>query len=228
MSRFPSALSFLESVAGYAQFVGKAESPSANMPIQLAVIDPAYVAYTYPGTLPKVTFEGEDTLSEKRYVVIGDYRPQPSHRVVMLPVGHTYVILGSLNTRPPVEAEMDDVTATETRAVTTYGNLTTVGPAIGLDMAVGQKALIEVSCVAWGATDGFAHMSFEQTGASGTVAAIDANSAKNRTNTNDQSLVSRTTLITASGSGLHSFTAKYRATAGTDSFSDRRILGWVL
>lgn len=98
MSNFPSGLSFLETIAGYAQHIAVGEEPSANMPIRLAVIDPAYVASSYPGTLPKVQFEGEDTVTDKRYVVVArDYMPGAGDRVVMLPVGHTYVILGCIS-----------------------------------------------------------------------------------------------------------------------------------
>lgn len=96
MASIPSPLTFLESVAGYNQQLIKGDDPSANAPIRLAVIDPAYTSISYPATLPKVTFEGEDTLSTKTYVVIGEYLPKPSDRVVMLPVGHTYVILGAV------------------------------------------------------------------------------------------------------------------------------------
>lgn len=65
-------------------------------PNRLAVVDPAYVAGSFPGTLPRVTFEGESTLSAKRYNVAGTYSPQPGHRVLMVPVGSTYVIVGKL------------------------------------------------------------------------------------------------------------------------------------
>jgi hypothetical protein len=93
----PDGLTFLETIAGYAQHIARNENPSANAPIRLAVIDPSYVATSYPGTLPKVTFEGEETVDDKRYVVVArDYMPGPGDRVVMLPVGHTYVILGCI------------------------------------------------------------------------------------------------------------------------------------
>lgn len=65
-------------------------------PNRLAVIDPAYSAASFPGTLPRVTFEGESTLSDKGYNVAGTYSPQPSHRVLLVPVGNTYVIIGKL------------------------------------------------------------------------------------------------------------------------------------
>lgn len=98
MADLSSATTFLESVAGYNQDIIKGVLGSAAMPNRLAVIDPSYVYTSYPTTLPKVTFEGEDTLSEKRYPVVGDYWPLASDRVLMVPVGNTYVILGTLNT----------------------------------------------------------------------------------------------------------------------------------
>lgn len=98
MGTIPTAYTFLESVAGYSQDIVKGAQGSAAMPMRLAVVDPAYVASSFPGTLPKVTFEGEDTLSDKRYPVVGNYWPWASDRVVMLPVGSTYVILGGLST----------------------------------------------------------------------------------------------------------------------------------
>lgn len=87
----PDPQSFLAAVNGYVQ--GERRS-SADRPNRLAVIDPAFSVASYPGTLPKVTFEGETALSGKRYAVLGNYIPVPSDRVVMVPVGNTYVILG--------------------------------------------------------------------------------------------------------------------------------------
>lgn len=85
----PDPLTFLQSVAGALQ-------PGPGPAMRLAVIDPAYDPFTYPATLPLVTFEGEPTLSGKRYVTLQPYRPQPSDRVLMVPVGNTYVIAGTL------------------------------------------------------------------------------------------------------------------------------------
>lgn len=93
MSRDPIA--FLDAVAGYA--AERNNGGSADRAIKLAVIDPAYVASTFPATLPKVTFYGESTLSGKRYPVMSGYLPRPSDKVIMLPAGNTYVILGSLD-----------------------------------------------------------------------------------------------------------------------------------
>jgi len=86
------ALEFLESVAGYTE--------ARNRPtpqVKLGTVDAAYDPDTYPATLPKITFDGESTLSGKRYPVIGSYWPHPSDRVVLLPTGTTYAILGSVD-----------------------------------------------------------------------------------------------------------------------------------
>jgi len=94
MTRDPIA--FLDAVAGYAREENR--QGSADKAIRLATIDPAYVPSSYPATLPKVTFDGESTLSGKRYTVITPgYLPHPSDRVVLLPVGNTYVIIGSVD-----------------------------------------------------------------------------------------------------------------------------------
>lgn len=65
-------------------------------PSRFATIDPAYVAASFPGTLPKVTFDGEGALTLKTYNVAGTYSPQPGHRVLLVPAGNTYVIVGKL------------------------------------------------------------------------------------------------------------------------------------
>lgn len=108
MTRDPIA--FLDAVSGYTQ---EGKQGSADRPIKLATIDPAYVASSYPGTLPKVTFDGESTLSGKRYVVLSGYLPRPSDRVVMLPVGNTYVILGTISVSA-IGTVQDEATTDET------------------------------------------------------------------------------------------------------------------
>lgn len=88
------ALTFLESVSGYTK---AQQNGSADKPLRLGVIDPAYVTATFPGTLPKVTFDGESTLSAKQYAVMSNYLPTASDRVVLVPVGTTYLIIGALD-----------------------------------------------------------------------------------------------------------------------------------
>lgn len=88
------ALSFLQSVAG---FIQEQRSSSADRPIRLGTIDPTFNPATLPGTLPRVTFDGESDLSGKGYAFMGGYIPRPGARVVLIPLGHTYMIAGALN-----------------------------------------------------------------------------------------------------------------------------------
>lgn len=90
------ALGILESMAGFA--ASQADSGSASKPIKLATIDPAYDPDDYLlGIMPRVTFDGESTLSTKFYPVMAPYHPFPGDRVVLIPVGITYLIIGSLD-----------------------------------------------------------------------------------------------------------------------------------
>lgn len=82
---------FLETVSGLQ--VGRKES-SADKPYLIAVVDPAYNGVGDP----KVTFEGETTMSGKTYPYISTIYPRPSDRVILAPVGTSYVIIGSLGT----------------------------------------------------------------------------------------------------------------------------------
>ena len=70
---------------------------SATRMMRLAVIDPAYDPGE-PGALvfPKVTFEGEDTLDDQQYAVLDGYIPTPGDRVLMVPTGTTYTIVGKI------------------------------------------------------------------------------------------------------------------------------------
>lgn len=95
-------LAFLDAVAGYTR---AQSSSSADRPIKLAKIDPAYdpFAAPYPQPVPaaRVTFEGEDTLSTKEYVVANGFLPEASQRVYMVPIGTTYLIAGAVNPQTP-------------------------------------------------------------------------------------------------------------------------------
>lgn len=108
------ALSFFQTVAGFTQ--SQTSQQSENKPFKLGTVDPAYVASTFPGTLPKVTFDGESTVSGKLYPVMSPYWPQPSDRVVLAPIGNTYLILG------PVDY---DTAAYLGGSVKVVGNITT-------------------------------------------------------------------------------------------------------
>lgn len=77
-------LDFLDSVAGHT---------AARYPVQtplLGTVDPAYTSGN-----PKITFDGETTLSGKTYLYAG-YTPKAGDRVVLLPVGNSYLIIGAV------------------------------------------------------------------------------------------------------------------------------------
>lgn len=69
-----------------------AEPSSADKPVRLATVDPAYAS-----GWPKVTFDGESTLSGKTYPHIDSYSPAKNDRVVLVPVGTTYLIIGAVS-----------------------------------------------------------------------------------------------------------------------------------
>jgi hypothetical protein len=66
--------------------------------MRLAVIDPAYVpaAAGLPMVNPKVTFEGEEVLDDRPYAVLDGYVPAAGDRVLMIPTGTTYTIVGRI------------------------------------------------------------------------------------------------------------------------------------
>lgn len=86
MTGLPDPLDFLAALTGASQ-------PDLPPRTRLATIDPAYTV----GTLPKVTFDGETTMSTKQYPVVDGYTPRRNARVLMVPSGHTYVIVGTVS-----------------------------------------------------------------------------------------------------------------------------------
>lgn len=91
------ALNFLQAVAGFSQS-DDSTKPKTN---RLATIDPAYADSSYPTALPKVTFEGETTMSTRTYPVISPYWPRRGDRVWMAPMGKGWVIVGSVDDDAP-------------------------------------------------------------------------------------------------------------------------------
>lgn len=89
-------ISFLESITGY---VEAAPGSSADRPVKLAIVDPAYDPFVdWPDQPPpaRVTFEGETTLSTKAYPIAGGIIPMPDQRVFLIPQGNSYLIGGTL------------------------------------------------------------------------------------------------------------------------------------
>lgn len=222
------ALTFLETVSGYSQLAAQQAGPSASAPVRLAVIDPAYVAYTYPGTLPKVTFEGEDALTTKRYNVVGDYLPNPSDRVVMIPVGHTYVILGPIDT-PMTRVENRSSIDTTQRDTTSLTYVAVSSLTATIDLRVGQSAEVIIQGTELISTTGATGVvvSYRVTGASGTREPVDAEGCE----TGDQEWTPfyRENLYVASVAGSHTFEIRQRAIgSGTASTKNRQIIAKAL
>lgn len=88
-------LSFLQAVSGF-----NAGQKTDNG-FRLAVIDPTYDPSAFPGTLPRVTFEHEAAVSTKRYAVLSPYWPRQGDRVLMVPIGDTYIISGATGNATP-------------------------------------------------------------------------------------------------------------------------------
>lgn len=82
----------LDSIAEYAHAKTATSAQRIN---RIAVIDPAYASGA-----PKVTFEGDSTMSASGFVCLPGYSPVAADRVLMLPVGNTYVIAGKPTSTP--------------------------------------------------------------------------------------------------------------------------------
>lgn len=115
-----------------------------------------------------------------------------------------------------------DLTSGTTTA-TTYGNLTGsgIGPTITVD--TGPAALIIVRCSAENSGGGSSRMAYDISGATSLAAADNRGvgffgAAGGNINASDASLVSTLT------PGSNTFTARYRVSSGTGTFTSRRIL----
>lgn len=132
--------SFLRTVAGYtrAQTDG-----SADRACRIAVIDPAYSSGN-----PKVTFEGESTMSTKGYPFLDSYTPTATDRVVLIPVGTTYLIVGAIDDATNNIAERLDALPkgliARSRSSSTVTNSSTINTPLK-DGGVGDVAFVAVS-----------------------------------------------------------------------------------
>jgi hypothetical protein len=114
------------------------------------------------------------------------------------------------------------VATSETTASASYTDLATVGPAV--TVTTGTSALVTVYCLAGNNTGGQAcFMGFAVSGAT-TVAAADAFSVEYFSSVgNNNSRICATFLVTGLTAGSNVFTAKYKASANTATFLDRKI-----
>lgn len=96
MSGQDDARALLDAFADFADPATGAEPiPSQDRPPRLATVDPAYSG----SGAAKVTFDGEALLTAKSYPTLT--RLRASDRVVMLPIGRSYVILGAVGAADP-------------------------------------------------------------------------------------------------------------------------------
>lgn len=123
-----------------------------------------------------------------------------------------------------------DVATDQATTSGSYTDLTTTGPSVTKTLVSGQKCLVIVQCELLTATDGNSgYMSFAVSGAT-TLAASDANGAhcylvKAAGATSAGGETDRATVFTASASGSHTFTAKYKSDGtGNLHFINRRII----
>ncbi|MET9350171.1 hypothetical protein [Streptomyces termitum] len=91
---------FLRAIASFAE--NNSDKPAAaNKPIKMGMVDYDYNPTDFLGGInPRILFDGEATVSEKRYPAMAGYYPLPGARVVLVPIGTTYLIIGSPQTRP--------------------------------------------------------------------------------------------------------------------------------
>ena len=74
------------------------------------------VVELFPNNTAKITFDGEDSASQKQYAYLNDYTPTVGDRVLLAAVASTYVILGRLNYN--VAPDVQDPTQLSTLTVT--------------------------------------------------------------------------------------------------------------
>lgn len=91
------ALSFLESVTGYSETGEAVTPPSEDRPVKLGTIDPSWTTGN-----PRVLFDGETIMGVRGYPWAGT-KPRPGERVVLVPQGRSYVIVGALARTPGAE-----------------------------------------------------------------------------------------------------------------------------
>lgn len=90
------ARDFLDSVAGYANSSVGGPRTAADRPVLLGTVDQYYTA-----GLARVLLDGETILSQKGYTWASTYTPVAGERVFLLPVGQSYIIGGSIQSKVP-------------------------------------------------------------------------------------------------------------------------------
>lgn len=86
---------FLKQIAAYVAREQQGEMTDRS--VKLGLVDYDYDPTDFLGGInPRILFDGESIVSQKRYTVIPPYYPKPGDRVALLPMGTTYAIIGTV------------------------------------------------------------------------------------------------------------------------------------
>lgn len=133
--------------------------------------------------------------------------------------GAHFAVTGTNEIAERISANATVATSEDTTS-TSYTDLATVGPAV--TATTGPRALVVVRTATSNSGTGSSRMSYEVSGAS-TVAASDTQCVGVFGTAGTGALASDVSLVTGLTAGSNTFTAKYRVSSGTGTFSTRRI-----
>lgn len=226
-----TTFNFLEDVSRFVKDEIKRNS-IGNTP-RLALIDPEYQYSDYPNVLPRVLFDGESTMTDKRYSVASTYHPYPGDRVILIPINGSYVIMNSLT--PGAHAMSGGLRlsspdfeylapGSEETTSTTFTDLTTLGPRCILDTGTSAMVVLTARCSASSATSR-ALMGVEISEASSIAPDISLSLRINgsATGVTDVTRCSVFHVFNNLTPGTNVFTAKYAAENGTARFDQRSL-----
>ena len=111
--------------------------------------------------------------------------------------------------------------ADQTTTSTAFTDLANVGPAVTVDIGVSGKALVFISCGMYNGSDKFAGYSLS--GANTVSADTNVDNAA-RSNVTNVIVAGNFAIHTGLAPGSTTFTMKYRTSAGTANFFNRRIV----
>lgn len=115
------------------------------------------------------------------------------------------------------------VTTSQTTSSSSYGNLSTTGPAVTVNISSSGQAMVTLTSQSSEANIMGCFMAFAVSGNT-TVSASDTQSLLTETYQSNPTQGSATYLVTGLTAGSNTFTAKYRANGETCTFANRSII----
>lgn len=94
----------MDAVNLLAQLSSQAAADNPIPKVRLGYIDHSFDVTKYPQIKPRVVMDGQG-MSDKGYTCISSYDPIPGDRVVLVPVGTSYVIIGAVD-NPGIVSEV--------------------------------------------------------------------------------------------------------------------------